>query len=211
MKDDNNTRVILNWLCRSYESTEFWKAEAERFALASIIGPNGEIDSERVRKDFAKFLREIFSSFAPKSLDELAWVDGYNTPQPVHIPAPVFEVSEVNWDYLADYFLLCVHSTSSIVEEINSLRTEFNNKIKCRSDANIKRMEKYYIAMQLFFGEAIVRVNPMSQEDEKEFKKLKSRPVLIEEEKQKGELMEIFLSSITGYSSKYFPRIDEHD
>lgn len=205
MKDNcDSTQAIMDWMCRDYESAEFWKSEARRFVLASLIDPNGEIDSERVRIDFAKYLGEIFSSFVPKSQDVLKWMEGHNTPQSVHIPTPTFEISEVDWECLADYFLFCVHETSSVIEKINSLRTEFTNKIKSRSDANINRMKEYHRIMQKFLGDTITYVNPWSQKDKEEFQKLQSRPVLIEEEKKKGELMEIALSCVTSYRSKYF-------
>ena len=178
---------VLEWMCKDFVTTEYWKAEARRFYLGTVIHPSGDADSDKAREVFAKHIKVIFSQFAPQDTTIEQWSKGNANIVSVDVPAP--QVSEnVDWDWIADYFLLAAGVPWREYEELNTSREEFNNKLQSRLDFNIDRLKKYHERMQeskdSLFGNT----------------KDKGRPVLVDEEKGKA----ISLSGISLYKTKYF-------
>ncbi|MGL4595767.1 MAG: hypothetical protein ACRC2T_10360 [Thermoguttaceae bacterium] len=117
----NDTDTILHWMCRDYESAEFWKATAKQFFVSAIVLQDWKTDSDFIRNKFTDFLKLLFYSFEPKETVIQKWVKESTIPQPHTVSKPVFETHLIEWDRIADYFLLSVHQTSPVIDDVNRI------------------------------------------------------------------------------------------
>lgn len=222
MKSDKQTSDVLQWLCRDFRSTEFWKATARKHFLsvvslfrlteADIVdGKPNPRDPEKDAKEISEqslrsltqFLKDVFEFMPPVAGNANIWNDDFTSTQKLDSPPPKI-TDEINWEYIADYFLMCVTDSSDELIALNSVRKEFNVKITGRTQSNVKRLEVFFNVVQKYLVDSIMVLKPGDKKEEAEVKQLKNRPKLIEEETIKGESREILLPDVLSYRTKHF-------
>lgn len=137
-----STEQVLHWMCRDYDSAEHWKMVGKVFYLASVEPPFGDADSTTARQKFACHLQHIFEFLTPKPLHVQQWSKDFFGTEEVSVPIP--ETDSVEWEFIADYFLLSVTSTSKEIEDMNSARKIYFMKQEGRLESNIKRAERHF-------------------------------------------------------------------
>ena len=117
---------VLHWMCRDFKSAEYWKAEARRFYLGTIIHPKGDADSEKARTLFANHIQTIFAYFQPLETETKLWNKGHTAIESV-VVAPPDVPDDVDWDWIADYFLMAASVEWPDFELLQTERDEYNN------------------------------------------------------------------------------------
>lgn len=122
---DRLSDSVLEWLGRTYETMEEWKAKARDVFFSS----NG--DSNLSRNRVASIVRAHFLESPPKPEDVERWKAGFDEIETVHITPPNVSASNsayVDWLYIADYLLLaCASPTEQLDAENQRRETEFQN------------------------------------------------------------------------------------
>ncbi len=163
------TTSILHWLCRDYESAEFWKTQARKCYLETITHPNGDADSEKALVRFSKQMKTLLRYFRPTESFASVWesdrelVEGEKILQRKQagsgaillkqVPVPDYESGSIDWVYVADYFLRSASVPWPEFEAINTSRTAFNDSLAARESANEDRVRLDKEAVCLYLKE----------------------------------------------------------
>lgn len=122
---DHLSVSVLEWLGRTYETMEEWKAKARDVFFSS----NG--DSNLSRNRVASIVRTHFLESPPKPEHVERWKAGFEEIETVHVTPPKVSPSNsayVDWLYIADYLLLaCASPTEQLDEENQRRESEFQN------------------------------------------------------------------------------------
>ncbi len=122
---DRLSDSVLEWIGRTYETMEEWKAKARDVFFSS----NG--DSNLSRNRVASIVRTHFLESPPKAEDVERWKAGFEEIETVHVTPPKVSASNsayIDWLYIADYLLLaCASPTEQLDEENQRRETEFQN------------------------------------------------------------------------------------
>ncbi len=120
---DRLSDAVIEWLGRTHDTMEEWKAKARGIFHAS----NG--DSNTARNRVASIVRSYFLTSPPEDEDVNLWNEGHTRIEPVHVTPPKVSASNaafVDWLFVADYLLLASASLSEELAEENQRReTEF--------------------------------------------------------------------------------------
>jgi len=124
---DHLSCSVLEWVARTYETMEEWKAKAKDVFFSS----NG--DSNLSRNRVASIVRSHFLETPPKPENVQRWKTGFEEIEAIHVLPPKVSASNsayVDWLYIADYLLLaCASPTEQIDEENQRRETEFQNAL----------------------------------------------------------------------------------
>jgi len=125
LASDRLSDSVLEWLGRTYEAMQDWKAKARDVFYSS----NG--DSNLPRNRVASIVRAHFLESPPKSEDVERWKAGLEEIETIRVTPPKVSASNsayVEWLYIADYLLLaCASPTERLDEENKRRETEFKN------------------------------------------------------------------------------------
>jgi hypothetical protein len=133
---------VLSWLCRDYESCEKRKALARTFYLSTVKHPGGDGNSDNARNNLAEFLQSQFTEFQAKDITVDRWSKGFTAIEKVEVPAPTLNET-VNWNYIADYFLLAASVPWQEFDEMNEARQRWNQAYRDRIATNKERLQRH--------------------------------------------------------------------
>ena len=137
------TEQVLHWLCRDYTTCEYWLSVADVFFVATIEQPTGDSDSELARTRLAKHLETIFQTFQPCTLAVRRWRKDCVEQETAEILPPE-TLDGVDWEFIADYFLMHISADSDVLLRQNEGRVRVQNAKDSRLQANIKRAENHF-------------------------------------------------------------------
>lgn len=122
---DRLSETVLDWLGRSYQTIEEWKA----FARGVFFAANG--DSNVSRNRVASLVRSHLLESSPTPASVNRWSPGIEVIETVVVSPPKINASNaayVDWLYVADYLLLACASPSEQLDEENQRReTEYQS------------------------------------------------------------------------------------
>ena len=144
---DQATLDVLKWLCRDFRSTEFWKQAARKHFLAAVvtqkvIEPNGQEITKQSLKDFTAFLQDVFEFMSPTDGKASLWNSDF-TEARIHDSVPPAITNQINWEWIADYFLLAASLSWKEYEMMNSERQTFNFSQQNRCDSCHERTARH--------------------------------------------------------------------
>lgn len=143
---DPQSLPILDWLVRSYATSQEWKSKAEDIYVSS------NADSNLSRILLAAVVRKYFVETKPTVEDVRRWKPGFKEVEVVRLFPPRItnaNATYVDWLYIADYLLLTT-SVTERVEQVNQRRSfEFQNALG-----------SYKIQLSVYEAREIMRRSP---------------------------------------------------
>lgn len=150
---------VLHWMCRDYESSEFWKQEARSIYLATW-SPESGADSASALRILSSRLQKLLDFFGTKKSFASVWakegeetngddivkseIRGSGIVLLKKIPEPCLAIDKEDWIAIANYFLSCGAGVSwEEYDRLNEKIVQFNNGISQRTDSNIERVKEF--------------------------------------------------------------------
>lgn len=142
-KNRQSESECLAWFCRSFETSEHWKQQAREIYLRT----SG--NSPASRRELAAALRANLEGASLKeSVDRWASTEsGSIAVTTVSVQKPDVDLSKVEWEFIAEFFLLCCRNLDEAMLAENVRRAELNKTAR-DAHASARRTQNVVAAVR---------------------------------------------------------------